>query len=748
MGRIKLSMPLVLLLLIPYCLIGQEAPLISLQKIEAQIYQIDRLLEKDELDSAKVVAANYLNKYRESKNSFGEQFIQTKLNELLIAEEDYKTAENIIDKQLTLPVTKTDSNLYGTVLLQKAQCLMYQNKATEAEQYFTKALSILPSNSNRIALAWNDRGFNAGRTGNFDKEGEFYLKALAAAEAQSDAYGKAMAYNNLSVLYQNLGENRQAIDYAKKSIAIREELNDYSRLLSNYSNLSQIYLTTDLKEAEHYAKLCKEIANKLNTEIATITALDTESLVQDQYGKTEVQLTNAKKILEIYKRRNNDHSGLIRRYLSVGIIMSEMRKDSTEALFHLNKGIELAKEINDKVSIRDGLLSKTIFFKIRNDFYNAYDNIKQYHLYKDSIITNNTISNIAELQTKYETEKKDYEINRLTTEQKIKELKIQQLNSDQQLKALEIEKQQAVIAGNKILAKQKEDEIQILSQKRLLQELELQQQKEVLANQVLLSRTQQQQLDLSAKEKEFQQKQINQQKQLNYIMGIAGLSLFFLTLGLFNRYKMKKKIQQQQLLLDMRDTIAKDLHDDVGSTLSSIKILSEVSYKNIGHDKEKAASLLQKIMEQSEQMQHGLSDIVWAVKPQNDKVEDLISKLKEYINQTLEPKGIDVEFHVNYTNKLKNIDLPQRKNILLICREAINNIAKYAECSKAIVEFTLKNDRIHISIKDNGKGFDLSTIKKGNGLKNMEARTLASHGQFRINSQPHQGTHIFIELPI
>ena len=227
------------------------------------------------------------------------------------------------------------------------------------------------------------------------------------------------------------------------------------------------------------------------------------------------------------------------------------------------------------------------------------------------------------MQTKYETEKKDNEITKLYTEQKIKQLQIDKLNTGQRIKQLAIEKQNAIIAGNKLLAKQKEDEINLLSKERELLDFEVKQQTEALVKQQLLAKTQQQQLDLAAKEKELSDINFKRQKQSKQIIIGAGLALLAVGGILFNRYQLKKRLAEKEKLLAIRDVIAKDLHDEVGSTLSSIKILSEVSKKNIDKDSKKSALLLEKIVEQSEKMQQGMSDIVWAVKPDNDKIEDL-----------------------------------------------------------------------------------------------------------------------------
>ena len=193
-------------------------------------------------------------------------------------------------------------------------------------------------------------------------------------------------------------------------------------------------------------------------------------------------------------------------------------------------------------------------------------NYKKYILYRDSLISAKTRSDIAEIETRYETEKKDNEIARLSTEQKIR--------------LLEIEKQKAIISGNMLLAKQKENEIRLLSQERELQDTRIKQQEKELENQFLLAKSNEQELRLSRQEKQLRDKELKEQKQLRNTI-IAGMMLLALFAAIvFNRYKLKKKLEQQDQLLNVRSNIAKDLHDEIGSTLTSIKILSEVSQNN------------------------------------------------------------------------------------------------------------------------------------------------------------------------
>ena len=703
--------------------------------------------EKQDYSTAMVAAKEALYFSVQKQYLFGEAWALIKINDISIEQGDY-TQNNSTSKIIQTGNKLGNKEIEGIGYMQVAQYKMYNNKPAEAEPNFEIALKLLPPEDEYAALCWNDRGYNASLLGDLQKQTECYLNALRIYEKINNQSGASMVYSNLSVLYYDLGQTLTAIQYAKKAISIRESLMDTRGLSFSYCNLSQLYLNTDLKEAAKYSALCTKVAEQLNDDGRRIQAINTAGLVKEAQGEKGETLNSALEVMKILERSSNPSISLSRQYLSVGIIMSENRMDSATALSYIDKSLDMAFQLQDITTIRDAYNIKTVFFKIRNDFFNAYENLKKFHRYKDSIITSNTKTNIAELQTKYETEKKDNEITRLNSEQEIKQLLIDKLNTDQRIKQLAIEKQYAIIAGNKLLTKQKEDEIILLSKERELLDLEVKQQTEALVKQQLLAKTQQQQLDLAAKEKELSDLNFKRQKQSKQI--IIGFGLVLLAIGgiLFNRYQLKKKLKEKENLLAVRDLIAKDLHDEVGSTLSSIKILSEVSQKNVEKDSKKSAMLLEKIVEQSEKMQQGMSDIVWAVKPDNDKLDDMLIRMREYINRVLEPKDIAVRFEVNEEVLQQAIGMQQRRDLLMIFKEAINNIAKHANATTARIKLDQVGNSFILIIQDNGKGFNPEKTTSSSGLKNMKARTEKIGGKLSIFSQEQKGSTVSLELPV
>jgi signal transduction histidine kinase len=143
-----------------------------------------------------------------------------------------------------------------------------------------------------------------------------------------------------------------------------------------------------------------------------------------------------------------------------------------------------------------------------------------------------------------------------------------------------------------------------------------------------------------------------------------------------------------------------------------------------------------------------MSDIVWAINPANDPLEKMILKMKEFAAAMLEPAGI--RFTFDEGDKLSDLKLgvDERKNLYLIFKEAINNIAKYSDATLANIALHKTSQQLLMKITDNGKGFDNLKQYTGNGLKNMRSRSAEMKAVFEIESKPAMGTNISLAISI
>ena len=207
-----------------------------------------------------------------------------------------------------------------------------------------------------------------------------------------------------------------------------------------------------------------------------------------------------------------------------------------------------------------------------------------------------------------------------------------------------------------------------------------------------------------------------------------------------------KELEQQEAVyqtqLRERLRIAKDLHDDIGATLSSISMYSDGLKGQLNEQFPQLGAILDKIGENSRDMVTSMSDIVWAINPDNDDGSKLLSRMENYATDICAAKHIKLHFTGGEELKTILLQLEQRKNLYLIFKESVNNAVKYADAKNLWVTVSLNGREIHLLVKDDGKGFAEATVKKGNGLKNMQVRAAELDGTLSISAEAGNGTSV------
>jgi signal transduction histidine kinase len=189
-----------------------------------------------------------------------------------------------------------------------------------------------------------------------------------------------------------------------------------------------------------------------------------------------------------------------------------------------------------------------------------------------------------------------------------------------------------------------------------------------------------------------------------------------------------KKLNQR--LNHIRDEISMDLHDEVGSGLSTIRLLTElIKRKSLNEDNSKPLS---KISEFSKELVQKMNEIVWALNVGNDSLESLVAYIREYTMNFLDGANINCVFHVPEKIPEWQVEGHNRRAIFLIVKEALSNIIKHAEATEVDVELTVDKN-LKILIHDNGKGLEFPFENfSHNGLHNMKRRTEALHGSIQF----------------
>lgn len=227
------------------------------------------------------------------------------------------------------------------------------------------------------------------------------------------------------------------------------------------------------------------------------------------------------------------------------------------------------------------------------------------------------------------------------------------------------------------------------------------------------------------------------------LIALATASLLF--------YLHRLRLQKLLHIEKVRSRLARDLHDDMGSTLSTINILSNMALQQKTVDETKNKEYMRTINSNTSQMMEAMDDIVWSINPANDSIAKIIARMKETAGVVLEPRQIEYRFDVHPSVPELRLDMEVRREIFLVFKEALNNIIKYADCSEVVFTLEKNGSKFLLVIKDNGKGFRFRTSTstvRGNGLKNMEKRAATIKGQFSVDSEPGKGTAIQLIVPI
>ncbi len=232
---------------------------------------------------------------------------------------------------------------------------------------------------------------------------------------------------------------------------------------------------------------------------------------------------------------------------------------------------------------------------------------------------------------------------------------------------------------------------------------------------------------------------------------------FFALLGLIiasflfylHRLRLKRLLQVEKV----RSKLARDLHDDMGSALSTINILSNMAMQLPELDDATGKNFMGKISENTSRMMESMDDIIWSINPSNDSMGKVLARMKQVAGNVLEPHGIEYRFYAEELVKELSFTMETRREIFLIYKEAINNIIKYAHCTKVDVTMRKQTQYFLLIITDNGVGFDLAnrgtfSPTRGNGIINMQKRSENMKGTLDIDTSPGEGTCITLRIPL
>lgn len=546
--------------------------------------------------------------------------------------------------------------------------------------------------------AMNSRGFLAYSKQKYDVALDYFMKCQGIIEKYKlpkKTYQNAL--NNISIAYGALGDRENATKYAMQLIEFQEKNNlkpfksgPYDRIgnnLQHYKKYNQA-----LKYYQKALEIEKENNNKVSIAISENSLGNIYELLKKPKEAISSFLRGLKSAEEAdYKLLQTDFlTNLGRLYFA--------QNDFAKAEAYLKKSEKYSKELEATESLK-------IVYHNLGDLYSKQDkNALAEKYYLESLALAKQIKDIYSLYSINENISVFYADTK--NYQKAYEYKLAaEIAKDSTFK-LEIAKNTEELLA-KYQSKQKEQEIAFLNEKNAKTSL---QNRSIIVGGILL-------------------------------LLLAGA----FTILLFNRNKLKRLQEAEKL----RNRIAADLHDEIGSTLSSILLISGMAKNQTATaTPDKSNKMFTKIHSDSQHVMESVDEIIWSVNPVHDSLQGILLRLREYALPLAESKNIAFEFKVD--DGIEHLALPMeiRRNLYLIIKEAVNNLIKYSEANQASVHITKDKKDISITVHDNGKGFDTLANNSRNGLKNMKLRASEIGAKMDILSSPQSGTSIKLSFSI
>jgi signal transduction histidine kinase len=576
--------------------------------------------------------------------------------------------------------------------------------ADSAVLYASKGIMIAGKNTSARAKCLNAKGWSYYRSGNKDSAIWYLLAAKNLYHQLNEISGEARSSVNLSNIYNTSGDREKALSYLLPARVMFGTSNDDEGKAYAEREIGIIYREQGYTDkAMQYLKQSYETYKRLNISRYLADAASSIGVIYVNARNYDSAFWFYREAVEICNNENNLF-GLAYAYENLGD--AHLGKSNynanhpwiDSALYFYTKASQLFKKIDSKENEAYEKIKVANVLQVVQQYDKAIDNLKYaLHYFDSTKSVNYAFEASNELSVVYE-KKGDY----------------------------------------------KNAFIYLQQSKLFKDSLDARNNKDAIAKMFALYETQKkdQEINLLNTQKQIASKELS----LRVILEVAGflmlLMLFLLMLSFWNRTKMKQKIKE----VEIRNRLAADLHDDIGSSLSSILLLSDMASKNT--NAAISQSLIEKIGISAKEVIEKMDDIVWTMNPENDNGKNLKERIEGYVLQGKQFSDIEIRASVSYDLASLTWPMEIRKNIFLICKEAINNALKYANPTIIDVILTVEQSWLYVNIKDNGKGFDVENRPNGLGFSSMKQRAEACGGTLQIHSKINEGTNVEVIIPL
>jgi len=621
----------------------------------------------------------------------------------------------------------------------------YSRTSTDkAKKYYKKAIDLGENTNENLytSNAYSQIANLYNKLGETDSADYFLQKARIKAVKADQNKSWASYYQNKMLINKQRKKYKEAIEDGKKSLKYNLLIGKKPNIAGAYINLGNSYMQLKNFEAAadyHYQAL--KIFEEIDNEFGKAFCYNNLGIIYKELKQNKESLKYAELSLKL-KQKLKDEQGIAGTYL----LMSEnyqMMKNYKSALEYVGKSIAL----NKKLKLRYELANN---YQLQGRIYTGMkDTAQAVKSYDQSIAIASKLQN-TKLLIKLQNEKleltpinkipenttKNIE-NNLSLSRELNDVSSQLDNLDylahfyykkgEYKKAFDYQEEyfrlHENIYGPEVLKKIKTRESQYELEK-----------KEAA-------------IKLLQKDKELKENKIQKQRLGIYAAIATVLFVLIIAYLLFNRNKIIQEKRRLVELETMRHNIAGDLHDDIGSTLSSIQIISSIAENQCSENQTLKKSIHQ-INELSDKVASGIREIVWSVNPAFDKLEALITQMRKLAVDVLSTNEIAFKLFEDINEPEKELNPQQRKDLLMIFKEALNNSRKYSGTERVDIHIRQKAQMLCIHIKDFGCGFDLEKIKRGNGISSMERRAKEINANLAIHSKSGKGTFISLKMPL
>ena len=683
----------------------------------------------------------------------------------------------------------------GKYNLATSTALYLRRNYGEAEHHIRKAIDLFTQEKNFLflGLAYRQLANGYGLINNNFLSRKNYWTAIHYSSLSSDENTLSREYFELGRSYYETFEVDSAAIYLAKSLTIAEKIYDKNKIYISAGYLGMVLLMLDdLHGARKYFEYafenslpgsnkvgyrmrlvnyasCLSLLEEFRKADSTIKEIEVlnatlkddwgEASVKALKGEIEMKKKNFQKAISFFLQAWKLQAGLESDFDKKNILFHlgeteyELHRYDS-AIVHLQLARKYARML--KFSIDEMLLNSLISrsYEAIHQPDSALHYFKEYAFLRNEIFTAQKQKNIVEITTRYETGKKEQEIKILQKEGEANSYLLRLQNQQIEKQQLEDEK--------------KSQQMDLISKQNEINKLDASQKTLSLDNEKKENEKNQAKMNSLEKESALQTTIARNQKlRKNFAYGLIASILIFSGYGYY-RYRQNKKLSHQlshslaelkqaqtQLIKfekekeseNIRVRISRDIHDEVGATLSGVALFSEIAKQKMEqHNEPDAKIYLDHISANSKDMVEKMGDIVWTINPENDSIERIVARLKAYAVNLCGGKGIQIHFQVDEAIKDFFPDMPERKNIYLFSKEAINNAVKYSNGSNIFFSILKINDKVTLEIKDDGIGFDMNSIVKGNGLINMQARAAELNAVLDVSSKQGNGTCIKLHI--